>query len=494
MKKAIDKINLLELIKKLGSVDKVDLLRSFFNGKYYPIWVAISVLLGRVTGLELYFAMFDFVIVAVALLLCDSLRPLIPNLISFLYRISLEHGPGVPNYSTYYSGAKVVVFFAFGCIFFASLIYFCIRNKIFSEIGYKKTPLLIPLSILSLSFLTGGAFTDGWSVRDLGFASLQVFVFAVMFLLLYFGLRREKAEEFCDYFVYVCAVVAVVLCLEVLDLYLSVDGVIANGSIDKDKIYFGWGIPNTCGGALSVLIPICFLGAMKSKRYHYVYYIIATLTMIATALTLSRNAVLIGSVFYIVCVVLSCFFGDENNKKVCRISTLSLAVILFVVCLAFSDEIATVFVEFKNKGFDNNGRFYLWEYAWNCFKSSPVFGIGFFSYDPTTYVASDFTPRLAHNTLLQLLSSMGVFGLGSYLVYRGFTLAPFFKKPRFEKIILMLSEAVLVGESLLDNFIFWFSPTFVYNIIIVIAFMYCEQENEKKNDSILNTDDPIITL
>ena len=479
-------------VRRLASHDNLDKLKAFFMGEWYPIWVAASVLIGRVTGLELYFAMADFVIVSVALLLCDSVRPVLPNLISFLYRISLEHGPGIPSYSTYYTGPKMIVFSAFAALFFATLIYFFVKNRLLTGFSVKSTPLFIPLSALSASFLLGGAFSGKWSFKDFTFALLEVFVFFVVFLILYFGLRRERAEELCNYFVYICAVTAVILILEVVNLFLSVDGIITDGAIRKDLVYFGWGISNTAGSALSVLIPICFLGMIRSrsKLSSLAYFMIANLTLIASAMTLSRNAVLVGSVFYLVCMIISCFVGEQ--KKLCRIATLCLLGISLAVALIFKEQIGVIFTDFSNKGFSDNGRYRLWSRAWDDFKSAPIFGIGYFSYAVDSYATSTFTPRLAHNTVLQLLASMGIFGFASYITYRVYTFIPFFKKPTKEKAMLLLSIGVLLGESLLDNFIFWFAPTFIYNIAIVIAFMYCEEQ--KKKSGLIDTTEPIITL
>ena len=98
------------LILNFLSQERLDKLRSFFMGKWYPVWIAVSVILGRMLGMELYFALIDFTLVSVSLVLCDSIRPVIPNLVSFLYRISLEHSPGVPYYSTYFTGAKMIFF------------------------------------------------------------------------------------------------------------------------------------------------------------------------------------------------------------------------------------------------------------------------------------------------------------------------------------------------------------------------------------------------
>ena len=148
------------------------------------------------------------------------------------------------------------------------------------------------------------------------------------------------------------------------------------------------------------------------------------------------------------------------------------ALILFII---FREKITLMLANMTAMGFNNNGRYALWRIAGENFRKSPVFGIGYFSYECSVSITSTFAPQLAHNTIFQVFSSMGIFGMLAYAAYRVVSLVPFFEKPRVEKTMLLLSVGVLLAESLLDNFIFWFNPTFVYNICIVLAIMYNEQ-------------------
>ena len=448
-------------------------LVSFFIGPAYPIWIAFSVLVGRMTCLEVYFAAFDLLLIALGFLVCDSIKPIIPILTSFLYRIPLEHSPGTPFYSTYYSGAKFVLPIILFCIAIASLVAMLIRMRVFTKANLKSLPMLLPLSLLSLAFLLGGTFNDTKVMADFWFALLEVVVFALVFWLLYLGLKREDPEELCKYFVYVAGVLAAILILEVAHLYVAYDNVIVNGTINKGAIDFGWGISNTCGNCLTVLVPICFLGVIKSK-YHYVYFSLATLAYVAAVLTLCRNAVLFGSIFYAACVILCCFFGER--KKTYRVVAIGIIVCLIVLDLVFSKQVETLFANMIAHGLDDNGRYPLWKAAFDGFLEHPIFGNGFHSFVPHISRYASFIPFLAHNTVFELVYSMGAFGLIAYGVYRIYTVIPFIKKLSIEKVFLFLSIATLLVESLIDNYIFWFAPTFVYNIAIIIAIKYNEGE------------------
>ena len=177
MTKTSDLSKLRSFFNNITKEKTVSALRSFFMGKWYPIWVAFSVLIGRFTCTELYFAMLEFVLVSVAILVCDSIRPLLPNLITFLYRMPLEHSPGSPIYSKYYKGEKMIVFAIFAAVFFITLIFFFIKSKSFSGVNFLKLPLFIPTAIFAFTFIIAGIFSENRQSKDLYFTLLQAFVF-----------------------------------------------------------------------------------------------------------------------------------------------------------------------------------------------------------------------------------------------------------------------------------------------------------------------------
>lgn len=478
--------------KKAIEVIRSPRVTSFFMGYGYPIWLAFSIILGRSLNLEFYFAILDLLIIAIGFLACDTLRPIIPILISFLYRIPLSHAPGTPNYSDYYFGAKLYILLGVLVIPLASLAYLFIRNKLITLNSLKKLPLVWPLAGLSLAFLLGGIFNPDRVASDLHFALFQILAFAIIFWLLYLGLRDEKADELCSYFVFVCAVVASVLILEVAHLYIFEGVLTPDGQINKSNIHFGWGISNTTANALTVLIPVCFLGVIKKKN-HFAYFVVGTLALVAAIFTLSRNGVLFGCLFYVLSVIACCFFGEK--RKICRYITLGTVALLVLIFLIFGERIEHMFSSMIDSGLNDNGRYTLWHMAFDDFIERPLFGNCYYSFAETWGTYASFIPFQAHNTVFQVLQSMGIFGFIAYLVYRVFTLLPFIRKPSVDKLMLLMSIGVLLGESLLDNFIFWFAPTFVYNLAIVIAIKLYqaqkEKDSEKKESAEILDADPV---
>ncbi len=451
-----------------------DALRSFFMGKYYPVAVAVLTLLSHCLGLEIVFGLFGVFLVSVALLICDTARPAVPFVVFFVFLISVKNAPGIPTYSSYlFTGARLVFVIIFGAFFLFSAVCFAIRNEIFKGISFKNTRMLIPLSVLSAGFLLNGAFSSGFSLPSFVYGLMQALCFSVIFLYFAKGLRKERPDELLSYFTYVSMLLALTLLLELLHLYI-VGGVISDGSIVKERLLFGWGIWNTAGVSLAVLIPVVFLGVIRGE-HPYLNLSVTLLTAIGVIFTMSRNALLFGGAVTLICFLIGCFKG--KSRGLCRVTLLFGSLFILIFAVVFSDKIASVFSDFINRGFSDNGRFELWREGWESFIKAPVFGSGFFDFSSDlTFDVASFLPKMAHQTFIQLLSCMGIFGLLCYLYYRWQTLVPFYKRPSAEKCMLLLSVLVMLGESMLDNFVFYFLPTLHYSVSLAIAERCYEEE------------------
>ena len=454
--------------------DKFSSFRPFFNSRWYVLAVSAIVLVGHVAAIEYYLNIINVVMFCLALLTCNTAKPAVPFVLSFVYQISVKHAPAHPNFSSYYfEGWRLVLVAVLAAMLVISLCCFIVRTRIFSGIGIKSTPLLIPLLVLSLSFVLNGAFSGKWCYQSLLYGLAQAVVYTLIFLFFYFGLKGENASELLDYFVFVSGALAVILIGEVGALYFTADNLIVDGSIVKESIIFGWGIWNSAGVALAVLIPMCYLGAYRSQK-PYAYLALSLLTLAATVLTLSRNAILFGGICFVACAIICCFGKHHRTVFRCYFG------IGLLLCLAgaflLRDKLSSVLADLLNRGFSDNGRYELWKIGIDNFLGAPIFGAGFFAFVSETFDTAVFLPDMAHPTFVQLLSAMGVFGLAAYAYYRIATLRPFFKRPSMDKLFLFISVAVLLLESMLDNFIFYFLPIFHYTVSIVIALMLNGQE------------------
>ncbi len=438
-------------------------LEAFFMGRAYPIIVCLLVLVGHISGLELWLSIPNVLLLAVALSVCRSVRPFIVFACTFVYSVSVQHGPGTPSYSDYYfTGYRLPIVIVLFAIIFGYMAYYAFKNRIFSGISLTKTPLLLPLLLLSLAFLLNGAFSNSWDVADLLMGIAEALIYTVLFLFFYFGIRVEKRDELIDYFIYVTAIISLMLIMQCGALFITSDGIIKDGSIVKEEVLLGWGIWNTVGVCLAMLIPVLFLGFMRKKN-GWAYLLLATLTLASAALTQSRNAILFGGIAFVICLGISLFVGERRLEALTYLGALMVLVGLGDAVLG--GRLSGLIGDVLSRGFSDNGRFELWSEGISAFLSAPMFGNGFFT---TVSDSANFFPWMVHQTFIQLLSAMGVFGLLSYLYYRIMSALPIIRRPRLDIVMIALSIGVLLAESLLDNFIFYFIPIIYYSISLAI--------------------------
>ena len=479
--------------KILGKFDTgtVDRLKSFFSGRWYPIAVAVMVLLGHTLGAEVYLLPLNAVLFALAMLVSDTVRPLIPVLCTFLYQVPLMHTPGGPVWSSYYStGIRPALMLFSAAVILLTLVYTAIKFGIFSGLSFRGTPLLVSMTALGVAFLLGGAFSSTWVPGDLLWGAIQAVLFPLLFLVFYRGLRAERdLEELGLYLAYVSAVIGVLLFAQMADLYIFGNDFYGSvfdesGSVIKERIHLGWATWNPVGVAIAVNIPMIFYGVIKG-RAPWAYLLCAALTYVAALLTFSRNAMVFSTLAFVLCVLIACFFGDRRRRLVFRIVSVGGAFAVLLAGIVLFEKISVFARDIFDRGFSDNGRFNVWRTAFENFKSAPVFGSGYYHFtSPELYNFSPAIPLMAHQTFLQLLSSMGLVGLFAYLYYRFDTARIFFCRPTLMKTMLGLSMLVLLCESMLDNFIFTIFPLFFYSIALATATLVHERQRAAEQESL----------
>lgn len=451
----------------------------FIEGNLFPLVVGEIVFLGHITGLEFYGNMLLFLMFLPALCLSDSVRPFLVMSLMFIYQVTLRHSPALPYASTYYFETwRLVVFIILAAGLVVCLSYYMIRTHFFRDIFRRGVPLLFPLLAFSVSLLLNGAGSDGYVWGNLSFAATQVAVCFFGFFLVWHGLGRENLRDFPDYLMELVHIVAWILIGQMLFLLASRPEVFRDGSLVKEEILFGWGIYNTMGMSLTVLIPLCFYGALRG-RYRAFSFVTVCALYVSAALTLSRNALLFGTLALVVSWLVACFTGLRSSRRVFRrITLVGIAGVLLLIAV-FHRPIFAILNDVLQRGLDNNGRFTIWRAAWERFLRYPVAGGGFFGVvTEGAYDFAAFFPEFAHNTIMEILAACGILGFGSYLWYRVSVLRAFLRRRSQLNTLMFLSLAVLLLESLLDVFVFLLYPMFLANILIAYTLRASEAPAE----------------
>jgi O-antigen ligase len=201
----------------------------------------------------------------------------------------------------------------------------------------------------------------------------------------------------------------------------------------------------------------------------------SVLSSAAAVLTLSRNA-LIFSLLALGASFIFCAFAGKKTRLFRILSVAGIAIFI-IAALIFREKIASLLSKLLEQGLSDNGRFELWGIGIENFLSNPIFGTGFFGYGETeTVIAASFLPTMAHNTVIELLSAMGILGLISYAFYRAVSLKPFIIRPNADKTMLLFPIIIALGMSLVDNFVFYFYTMFYYTVALALAQRLADEE------------------
>ena len=477
--------------------------KNIFTGRLYPLFIAVLVLLGSLLEIEVYTAFVNMIIVSIALWKSNTIRPFLFFLLTFAYQLPKDH---VYSGDYYFKGANPWILLVGFVSLAVALVAFVIRNGIFYRADIKKIPLFVPLCIMTVGFALNGALYPSYNPMNLVWSVLMMLVYFLVYIIMYLGLKGEDPDEMVEYFTYMTLLISWIMIIQMI--YMYVNG-LSDGVFGRDDIEMGYGVCNLIGFHITTLIPVNFYGFMRSK-YPAAYMVTAYLLFIANFATTSRNSILFGTIYFIVCLVLCMFFGKRREgAKIIGLVTLGVVTVIIALIVAYSknpesfadtpwlsDILARIEEILKHSigrtfGEDGeiedatgSGRTEIWKRCFGLFKDNPIFGVGFFGMKEAPMggqfdFLTSLVPQYAHNTVFELLSATGAVGTIGYGVYRVATAKYMFHKFRLDRFMLLLGASVLVVESLLDNYVFHIYTTFYYVIALAIAVRLYEVQEDK---------------
>ena len=456
-------------------------LAAFFMGKLYPIVLAIIVTAGHIFEFEMISATVIVFLLVAQLSVCDSVRPAFITVATFVFQVTLDHSPAFPTFSDYYfTDWRLTHVIILGSLVVASIVFFVIRKKLWRALRTGNSGLILSLFLLAIAFSINGFTSSTWSLAGLAFGVALGAFYLIVFLLFYLGISEEDNEtELLDYVTYIALVISLMMMAQMIHLFLTGD-VIVDGAIVKMSVLLGWTFCNPLGTMFVTLIPVLFYGVM-TKKASLIYFIAATATLGAAISTCSRNALLFGALTYAVCLAIVAFGAPKKwQRKLGKIVICIGVIVGIVAAILLRDKIAVLFASFVNQGSDDNGRFYLWALSWDQFLNNKLFGGGFFAFgNELTGLTIEVMPAMAHNTLLEVLSSTGLVGISAYIFYRVHTIMPLIERPTLGKTMFGIAYLTIVIASMLDVFVFSFYTMFFPLIAMaVVARIYDIQRSK----------------
>ena len=117
------------------------------------------------------------------------------------------------------------------------------------------------------------------------------------------------------------------------------------------------------------------------------------------------------------------------------------------------------------------------------FTESPVFGAGFSAFMINHGKISAFH-GMAHNTVIQVISSTGIVGILAFGYHRFETVKLFVRKPSVDKLFMAAAILEFLCMSLFDSIFFYANFTVFYTAILTIV--------EKQNVSAIGEIKPLV--
>lgn len=314
----------------------------------------------------------------------------------------------------------------------------------------SKSSLFWGYLIVVLAGVVGGLGYPGQTLFKILIAVSVGLALLGLYCLIYKCTTNESKNTVFKSIVLLC----VVIIAQMITFFLRTEELAV--ALTYKTMSLGWAITNSVAVILAMGIPLCFYLA-KEHKFQFAYMLLASVFYAFIFITHSRSMMIVGSVIYFICLILS--FVKLNKWQ-------SLAHLLLVVGVGLYISINyfdKVFEQFIRIGLDANGRTELYTYYWGKFKENIWFGIGF--YNDTMY-QTDGMVRV-HNTILQILTSTGIIGALTFIPMYYQRYKSFLTKISWFKVFSIISYLAFVGYGLVDCAIIS-----SYKLIIVYLLLF----------------------
>ena len=447
----------------------------FFNGYWFPVYIAGNVLIGHIFGLLHYGMLLIVAATCVGFILCNDLKFFISPLLSFYFIFSKDTLADESLYST-----SSLIFFIMCLVALLTCIiaHFISFRKEIKVRRFLKSTLFRGFILLAAFILLNGFFNFAeYNKENIIFGIMIAVSIALPFFIFSINMRIDKNTA--KYLVYVLLVVSCILAVELIALYITTVE-ISNGKILKYTMDLGWGVSNSIGAMLAMLMPVHFYCAVKSK-YSVPFFVSGVLCYVLVLLSMSRSSIMFATIILICCFIFLCVY-KHRNLMLNRISVVVFLILVALTLIFFKDKLIRAFEGLLLIGFDDNGRIEYYTDGLNKFLENPIFGAGFGNSHGVNDKFVIAAPEFFHNTLIQMLASCGILGFLAYGFHRYETVKLFIRRKTPLSYFLGLSILTLLLSSLLDIHIFNVYPAIFYSVILCVLERDGKYWDQKANN------------
>lgn len=241
----------------------------------------------------------------------------------------------------------------------------------------------------------------------------------------------------------------------------------------------GWANINDMCFYIALTMP-GYLYFIFKKPKTYLLWFMMILPVIAVFLSKSRGG-MIG--FAVVVLGMILFFIFRGNKK--HLFHGGIALITVSILAYVGKEALYLWWEFfldslgENLNDFSSNRLYIYEQGWLIFKQYPLFGGGWLSVQTFPFDGRIF---MFHNTFVQALAAMGLFGLGALFVHYFQIAKCMLKDLNLEKSLFIIGYIATQVHGLIDN-VQYAVP---YSVLIVLFLSIYETSDKQTSFDMIN--------
>ena len=394
-------------------------------------------------------------------------------------------------------------------IIVAVLIYRLITMGYMKELIIKRGIFFWGIILIDVALIANGIFSPEWKINTLLFglmlaAALTIFYMLFVTILSHStdGIAYACKTLVCLGFSVIAQATVIAYRLDLFNnLFIKSWGVTR---LNRHMLSLSWG-PATVIGAVVVVAIIASIYLLHNRKFPFLSFITAVFFWLFTVMIDSRSAIIFGTVALVVGLLFCCFSGRNRriNQLFTVFSILSVLLAIVYVILRYPEEYHAIFekiLEFLRFDVDLDStislnsffsaRLKIWGEGISDFLSAPVFGNGFvYGFQSTAAASANFFENMYHNFFVQLLGSMGAFGVFMVLIHFKHVFEVLVRRFSVDKFILLMAPAVILGMSMVDNFFFYPNFMIIYTAFLAAAEITLEKNRQKVLDN-LKTIDP----
>ena len=165
----------------------------FFEGKLYPIFVGLLVLISHIYAIEYICGPILVLSGILILILCDGTENIIPTMVLFVYLLSRKHSPAPPEKSDFFSSpVSLWMIAALGVLVIVAMIYFFAKNERYRRIKLWGQPVYASLILFAYMLFVTALPTGDELMSNLAFAATETCALVIPFVIFHFGMDPKK--------------------------------------------------------------------------------------------------------------------------------------------------------------------------------------------------------------------------------------------------------------------------------------------------------------